>query len=140
MINNQRARDCGKFIFSPNRIQWAGCPGNGRRGQPTYISISSCVLGHLIISSAWLRSIRAWNQVLSPGPMASNSCQRQADSPLFWQKTNHCSSRSLSPYLWLWPCCDPASFLEEIRVLWESLTSLLSTAPSLQAEKFPPPT
>ena len=135
---NQRVRDRGKFICNPNRIQWSGCPGNARWGQPTYISISSCVLGHLIISSAWLRTIRAWNRVLSPGPMASNSCQRQADSPLFWQKTNHFSSRSLSPYLRLWPCCDPASFPEEIRVLVGKLDLRPLNSPLLAGREVSP--
>lgn len=67
---NQRVRDHGKFICSHNRILLASCPGDGRWGQLTYISIRSCIPGYLIISSAWLSTIRAQNWVLSHGPMA----------------------------------------------------------------------
>lgn len=78
---NQRVGDHGKFSCSHYRTWLAGCPGNGRWGQLGYISIRSCVLGHLIISSAWLSTIRAWNWILSQGPAASKPCLRQADSP-----------------------------------------------------------
>lgn len=43
-----------------SRLSWGWEAGDGRK--LTYVSIRRSVLGHLIISSAWLSTIRAWNQ------------------------------------------------------------------------------
>lgn len=111
--------------FRVNRLSW----GWGR-GQLPYVSIRGCVLGHVIISSAWLGIIRGWNWVLSQGPMASKPCQRQADSAALWLRINPCFElrESLPP---LWPCSDPDSLPEKMEVPQEGLPSPFSTIPHI---------
>lgn len=116
---NQRVRDRGKFICSHNRILLASCPRDGRWH----------VLGHLIISSAWLSTIRAQNWVLSQGPMASKPCQSQADSPALWLRTNHSSLSpcgpvvTLPPFLKRWRCHGRASPYSSQQLLTSSPSS-----------------